>query len=156
LPLGQRGRAAFLVSLSIDEMALKGEVIVDVGMDAGEFLESFHPPKPEHRSFSSAKAEMAIFGAVVQPPANFPPVEIAQVAHRCRIGSEAVGDNLHGRIHPAAADPAVLVRAVSFWTSLFGLSSLLHQRLLESFQGELDGSWRDAILGEMVAAAVAH
>ena len=38
LPLGQCGRAAFLVSLSIDEMTFEGEKIVDVGMDRGELL----------------------------------------------------------------------------------------------------------------------
>lgn len=38
LPLGQGGRAASLVSLSVDEVALRVEVVVDVGMYCGEFL----------------------------------------------------------------------------------------------------------------------
>ena len=38
LPLGQRGRTAFLERLSIDEVALQAGVIVDVRMHAGELL----------------------------------------------------------------------------------------------------------------------
>lgn len=38
LPLGQCGRAAVLVCLSVDEMALQIEVVMDVGMYGGELL----------------------------------------------------------------------------------------------------------------------
>ena len=38
LPLGQGGRAAGLVGLSVDEVAFEVEVVVDVGMDRGELL----------------------------------------------------------------------------------------------------------------------
>jgi hypothetical protein len=38
LPLGQRDRAAFLEGLAINEMAFEIEVVVDVGVDAGELL----------------------------------------------------------------------------------------------------------------------
>jgi len=58
-------------------------------------------------------------------------------------------------IHPAEPPSRSLVRAVAFWTSLFGLSRLLRQQLLEPFKDELVGDWRDAILGEIVAAALA-
>jgi len=33
MPLGQRGRAAILVSLAVDEMTFLAEVIVNVGMN---------------------------------------------------------------------------------------------------------------------------
>lgn len=45
LPLSQCGRAAGLVCLAIDEVALQVEVVVDVGMDRGELLKRFHLPK---------------------------------------------------------------------------------------------------------------
>ena len=38
LPLGQGGRAADPVGLTIDEMALRVEMVVDTGMDGSEFL----------------------------------------------------------------------------------------------------------------------
>ena len=38
LPLGQGSRAAKLVGVSIGEMALGVEVVVDVGMDRGTLL----------------------------------------------------------------------------------------------------------------------
>jgi len=38
LPLSQGGRASLFVNLSIDEMALQGEVIVKVGVDGCKFL----------------------------------------------------------------------------------------------------------------------
>ena len=38
LPLGQRGRAAFLEGLAINEMAFEIEVVVDVGVDGSELL----------------------------------------------------------------------------------------------------------------------
>ena len=47
-----------------------------------------------------------------------------------------------------------LVRAVTFWTSLFGLSRVLGHRLLEPFEAEIDGSWREAILETIIEAAV--
>ena len=38
LPLGQRGRASDLVSFTIDEVALRVEMIVKRGVDRSEFL----------------------------------------------------------------------------------------------------------------------
>jgi len=58
-------------------------------------------------------------------------------------------------IHPAEQPSRSLVRAVTFWTSLFGLSRLLRQQLLDPFKSDLVGEWRDAILGEIVSSALA-
>ena len=38
-------------------MALLTEVVVDLGVDRGEFLEGFHPPEPEHGAFSSSEGQ---------------------------------------------------------------------------------------------------
>jgi AcrR family transcriptional regulator len=58
-------------------------------------------------------------------------------------------------VHPSVDKSTSLIRAVTFWTSLFGLSRLIRQRLLEPFSGEIEGSWRDTILREVVDKATA-
>ncbi len=37
LPFSQGGRAEFVESLAVDEMAFEAEMIADVGVDGGEF-----------------------------------------------------------------------------------------------------------------------
>jgi hypothetical protein len=55
LPLGQGGRATDLVGFAIDEVAFLVEVVVETGVNRGEFLQRLHPPKPQHHPFSSSK-----------------------------------------------------------------------------------------------------
>jgi hypothetical protein len=45
--LPRRLDSAFLLGLSIDELALKAQVIVDIGVDRGELLQRLHLPEPE-------------------------------------------------------------------------------------------------------------
>lgn len=87
--LGQGGRASLLVNLSIDEMALQGEVIAKVGVDGCEFLQGSHLSEPEHSPLPSSEGEMAVFNPIVQPLPHF--LLLAQVTHCCWIGSESVG-----------------------------------------------------------------
>jgi hypothetical protein len=54
-------------------------------MDGGEFLQRFHLPESEHSPLSSSEWQGAIFGPVVQPLSHLPAVEIAQLAHCCRV-----------------------------------------------------------------------
>jgi hypothetical protein len=54
-PLGECGRSPLSVDFAADEVALLIEVVVDLTVDRGEFLECFHPPKSEHRTFSSSE-----------------------------------------------------------------------------------------------------
>lgn len=56
---------------------------------------------------------------------------------------------------PKGSSPKAMVRAVAFWTSLFGLSRVLRQQLLDPFEPVPRGGWREAILDEIIAAAVA-
>lgn len=67
-PLGQCGGAAFLVELTAGEVAFEDEVIADVGMDGGEFLQGFHPAKPEHRSLARSLARVFGRGGDSPPP----------------------------------------------------------------------------------------
>src|SRR5215208_364263 len=58
LPLGKGCRAALLEGASVDEVTFRVEVVVDVGMDACELLQARHSSEPEHRPFSSSKAQV--------------------------------------------------------------------------------------------------
>ena len=51
-------------------MPFEIEVVVDVGMDANEFLSALHLPQPEHRSFASSEGEMAVLVLVVGPASD--------------------------------------------------------------------------------------
>ena len=70
LPLGQSGRAAGLVGLSVDEVAFEVEVVVDVGVDRGELLHALHLSEPEHRPLSSSERQVAVLHPVVGPAAD--------------------------------------------------------------------------------------
>lgn len=59
------------------------------------------------------------------------------------------------RVHPDADTRAPMLRAVGYWTALFGLSRLLRQQLLAPFDAKIDGGWREAILRDIVNAATA-
>jgi hypothetical protein len=48
----------FLVGLSVDEVAPKVEVVVDVGVDGSKLLERLHLPEPEHRPLSSSERQV--------------------------------------------------------------------------------------------------
>jgi len=54
---------------------------------------------------------------------------------------------------PGAAEDKAMIRAVAFWTSLFGLSRVLRQQMMDPFEATPGTSWRVAILDEIVAAA---
>jgi hypothetical protein len=62
-------------------------------VDGCEFLQCLHLPESEHRPLSSSERQVAIFDPVVQPLPHFAAVEISQFTHRCRVGSQAVGDD---------------------------------------------------------------
>ena len=66
-------------------MAVFVEVIVDVRMDGGELLERLHLSKSQHGSLPSSEWKMAILNPVVEPSPHFLPIQIAKLAHRCRV-----------------------------------------------------------------------
>jgi hypothetical protein len=40
------------------------------GVNGGEFLQTSHAPKPEHRSFSSSKRQVRVLDPIVEPPSR--------------------------------------------------------------------------------------
>ena len=81
-PLGQCGRATFAVGLTVDEVTFLVEVVVDLGVDGAELLERLHPSEPEHCPLSSSEWRVGILGPVVQPPAGFLALGVANLLHR--------------------------------------------------------------------------
>ena len=100
LPLGEGDRAAKLVSLAIDEVTFRVEMVVDTGVNRDEFLQRLHPSKSQHRPFSSTKWQVGIFSAIVEPPPHLAPAQIAEYSHRCRVGSQPIRDNGFGPAVP--------------------------------------------------------
>ncbi len=54
-PLGQGGRAVLLEDVAAIEVAFVIEMIVDRGVDGGEFLQGLYVPELRHRPLSSSK-----------------------------------------------------------------------------------------------------
>lgn len=54
---------------------------------------------------------------------------------------------------PNASETISIIRAVAFWTAVFGLSRILRQQLMQPFDDRIAGSWRDVVLDAIVAAA---
>ena len=75
-------------------MALLVEMVVDGGMNGGEFLQTSHAAEPLHGPFSSSKRQVRILRPIVQPAARFLLVGVADVLHRRAIGSKFVGHQI--------------------------------------------------------------
>ncbi len=54
-PLGQRDRAVLLEDVAAVEVSVEVEMVVDRGMNGGEFLRGFDAPELRRRSFSSSE-----------------------------------------------------------------------------------------------------
>ena len=93
LPPGQGGRAAELVSLAVDDVAFRVEVIVHASVHRGEFLQRLHLSEPQHCTLSSSEREVAVFDPVVLPAADLAAITVAEFAHRGGVRSEPVGDD---------------------------------------------------------------
>ena len=72
-------------------MMLLIEVIVDRGMDGGEFLQGLYIPEPRHRSFSSSERLVRILGSIVEPPTAFLIGSVADRLHRRSVRPRPVG-----------------------------------------------------------------
>ena len=104
-PLGESGGAGQLVVVAVLEMALRGEVVVDRGMDGGELLQCSHPPEPQHRPLASSERQVGVFRSVVEPPTHLAIVTATEVLQRGTIGSQAVGHNGLGAAVPSDLPP---------------------------------------------------
>jgi len=62
-PLGQRDGSALLECQPVDEGAFRVEVILDLAVQRGEFLQTSHPPEAEHRPFPPSEMAQGIYSA---------------------------------------------------------------------------------------------
>lgn len=71
------------------------EVVEDGGVNGGEFLQTSHPPKPQHRPLSSSKWLMGILCSVVSPPACLLPIADAELPEGSPVGRQPIGHDLY-------------------------------------------------------------
>ena len=67
-PLGQRSRTVLLEVVAAVKVAVEVEMIVDRGVDGGEFLHGLDVPEPGLRRFVSSERLVGIFGSIGEPP----------------------------------------------------------------------------------------
>jgi len=63
-------------------VAVLVEMVVDRGVNGGEFLQGLYVPEPRHRSFSSSEGLVRILGSIVEPPTALLIGSIADYLHR--------------------------------------------------------------------------
>jgi len=56
--------------LATDEVPFLAEVIVEGGVNRGEFLQGLRPAETVHRPLSSSEGEVAVLSSVVLPPTH--------------------------------------------------------------------------------------
>ncbi len=69
-PLAKSGAACQLEGVSAGQRSSLVEVVVDGGMDGGEFLQASHSPETLHGAFASSERQVRVLDAVVEPPAR--------------------------------------------------------------------------------------
>ncbi len=67
-PLSQSGRAVLLEDVAAVEVMVEVEMVVDRGVNGGEFLQGLYISELPHRSFSSSEWLVGILGSIVEPP----------------------------------------------------------------------------------------
>ncbi len=81
-PFSERGSAVLLEDIAAVEVAILVEMIMDRGVDGGEFLQGLYVPELCHRSFSSPERLVGILGSIVEPPTALLIGSIADILHR--------------------------------------------------------------------------
>ncbi len=81
-PFSERGSASLLENITIVEVAVLVEVVVDRGVGGGELLEALHVPEFRHRSFPSPERLVGILGSIVEPPTARLIGGVAEYLHR--------------------------------------------------------------------------
>ena len=93
-PLGKSGGPGQLEDASAGERSFLVEVVVDGGMDGGEFLQTSHPPETLHGAFPSSERQVRILNAIVEPPASSLLFHRSYFSERRLVGSETIRDDL--------------------------------------------------------------
>ena len=96
LPFNQSSFSFCFENVSLDQMALMVEVIVDCGMGGRELLQGFYIPVFGHCVFSSRKRLMLVFGPVVDPPPACLIISVTEHYHRSPIKPKPVCNNNDG------------------------------------------------------------
>ncbi|CUH41240.1 hypothetical protein RUM4293_00108 [Ruegeria atlantica] len=81
-PLAKSGGACQLEGVPAGERSFLVEVVVDRGMDGGEFLQTSHAPETLHRALTSSKRQVRVLDSVVEPPARLLFFECTQFSER--------------------------------------------------------------------------
>ncbi len=71
-----------LEDIAAIEVTVVVEMVVDRGVDRGEFLQGLDIPKPCHRTLSSSERLVRVLGSIVEPPAALLIGSIADDLHR--------------------------------------------------------------------------
>ena len=66
-PLGQGGGSVLFESIAAVEMAVVVKMVVDRGVDGGEFLQGLDVSEPRHRPFPSSERLVRVLGPVIEP-----------------------------------------------------------------------------------------
>ncbi len=92
-PLGQGGGTVLFEDVTAVEVTVLIEMIVDRGVDSGEFLQGRYISELRHRSFSSSERLVGILGPIVEPPTALLIGGIADCLHRRSVRPKPVGYN---------------------------------------------------------------
>ena len=84
-PLGQGGGSVLFESIAAVEMAVVVKMVVDRGVDGGEFLQGLDVSEPRHRPFPSSERLVRVLGPVVEPTTAGLGVRITNHLQRCPI-----------------------------------------------------------------------
>ena len=95
-PLGQGGGSGLFENVAAVEMSFVVEVVIDRGMDGGEFLQGLDVSEPRHRPFPPSERLVRVLGPVVEPTTAGP---------GDRIGGGREPDVARWRALVARADP---------------------------------------------------
>ena len=113
-PFSESGGAVQLEILSVVEGALQVEMVVDRGVNRGEFLQRSHAPEPHYGPLSSSERQVRVLGPVVEPAPRLTVIPAAEVLQGSTIGPKAIGNDhlrptvpLHGFLEKSRCGLAV-------------------------------------------------
>lgn len=90
-PLGESCGTVDLEVVPAGEAAFLVEVVMDRGVDGGEFLQGSTAPEPEHRPLPSSEWQVRVLCSMVHPATGFLPVRRTKLLQRGAIRPQLVG-----------------------------------------------------------------
>ncbi len=89
-----------LEGVSAGERSLLIKMVVDGGMDGGEFLQTSYASETLHGAFLLSEWQVRVLNPVIEPPTRLLLFQRAQFCERSLVGSEAICDDLFGTAVP--------------------------------------------------------